>query len=185
MKKFIGISIVAVLALLVVGVVGLAYAQDDTPAQPIPGQDAFGQGRMGGGRSAGRGGMHAGQGIDAAGPMHTAMIATLGEAFGMTPEALQARLDAGETMWQVAEGLGWTSEQLQVEMQAARSSAIQQAVADGTLTQEQADFMSERMSQRWQEGYGPGSAGCEGSEQGLGRHHGRGFGMRGLNQAAP
>lgn len=183
MKKIIGISVVAVLALLVFGIAGLVYAQDGTPTQPVPGQGAYGSGMMGGGRWAGRGGMHAGMGET--GLMHTEMIAALAQAFGMTPEALQVRLDAGETMWQVAESLGWTSEQLQAEMLAARSAAIEQAVADGTLTQEQAEWMNQRMSQGWPEGFGPGSAGCDGSGQHMGRQGGRGFGMRGLNQAAP
>lgn len=187
MKKIFGFSIVAILAILVFGFAGLAYAQDTTPTQPVPGSGLPAAGQMGGGRWMGRGGMHANQSMGATGLWHTAIIASLAETFGMTPETLQARLDAGETIWQVAEGLGWTSDQLQTEMLAARSAALQQAVEDGTLTQEQADWMSGRMSQGWPEGFGPGSTNCDGdgSGQAQGRQGGRGLGVRGINRTAP
>jgi hypothetical protein len=181
MKKAFGITIAVLLVVAVFGIAGLVYAQDTTPPQPVPGQGMLDQNQMGGGRRAGQGGMQAG----ATGLWHEAVIASLAEAFVMEPEALQARLDAGETIWQVAEGLGWTSEQLQAEMLAARGAAIQQAVADGLLTQAQADLMAQRMNQGWPEGFGPGSANCDGTGQAQGRHGGRGFGMRGLNQTAP
>lgn len=185
MKKVIGISIVAILAVLVFGFAGLVYAQDSTPDQPVPGQGIPAQGQMGGGRWAGQGGMRGGMQAGATGLWHEAMIASLAEAFGMTPETLQARLDAGETIWQVAEPLGWTSEQLQAKMIEARGAAIQQAVADGLMTQERADFMAQRMNQGWPEGFGPGSTNCDGTGQAQGRHGGRGFGMRGQNQPTP
>jgi len=190
MKKFIGISILAILAVLVFGVAGLAFAQDGTPTQPAPGQGqaTTGVGQMRGGRWAGQGGMGASLQTNGTGPWHEAVIASLAGAFGLEPETLQARLDAGETLWQVAESLGWSSEQLQAEMLSARSAAIQQAVADGFLTQEQADFMAQRMNQGWPEGYGPGSTNCDGSgqaHQGQGRQGGRGQGMRWNNQTAP
>jgi len=184
MKKLLGISIVAVLAILVFGFAGLALAQESTPAQPAPGQSqgTYAPGQMRGGRWSGQGGMQAGMGLSGEpGPWHQAFTASLAEAFGMAPEALQARLDGGETLWQVAESLGWTSEQLQSEMLAARGTALQQAVADSLLTQEQADFMAQRMNQGWPEGFGPGSANCDGSgqaHQGQGRQAGRGQGMR-------
>ncbi len=188
MKKLFGISIVALLAILVFGFAGLALAQESTPAQPAPGQSqgTYAPGQMRGGRWAGLGGMQAGMGLSGEpGPWHQAVTASLAEAFGMAPDALQARLDGGETLWQVAELLGWTSEQLQSEMLAARSTALQQAVADSLLTQEQADIMAQRMNQGWPEGFGPGSANCDGSGQahqgqgqGQGRQTGRGQGMR-------
>jgi hypothetical protein len=185
MKKIIGISVVAVLAVLVFGIVGLAFAQDSTPTQPVQanpnGQAA---GVMGGGRW---GGQRGGRMAPGSGLLHDQVVASLADAFGMAPEALQARLDNGETLWQVAESLGWTSEQLQTAMLDARSAALQQALADGSMTQEQADWMAQRMNQGWPEGYGPGSANCDGSGQMQGRHGGRGMGMgsRWQNQPAP
>jgi hypothetical protein len=185
MKKAFGITIAVLMAVLVFGIAGLVYAQDTTPTQPVPGQGMLDQNQMGGGRRAGQGGMGGGMQAGATGLWHEAVIASLAEAFGMTPETLQARLDAGETIWQVAEGLGWTSEQLQAKMIEARGTALQQAVADGLLTQAQADLMAQRMNQGWAEGFGPGSANCDGTGQAQGRHGGRGFGMRGQNQPTP
>lgn len=187
MKKLISILIVALMAILVFGFAGLALAQESTPSQPAPGQMRggrwSGQTRMQTGMQTGmQSGMQSGLGqAGEPGPWHPAVIASLAEAFGMSQDTLQARLDAGETLWQVAESLGWTSEQLQSEMLAARSAALRQAVADGSLTQTQADFMAQRMNQGWPEGFGPGSANCDGSGQahpGQGRQGGRGQGMR-------
>ena len=189
MKKIVGISIVAVLAILVFGFAGLAFAQANPPAQPSPaGPSGQAVGQMGGGRWGGRWGGQRGTGMaPGAGLLHEQVVASLAEAFGMTPETLQARLDGGETLWQVAETLGWTGEQLQTAMVEARSAALQRAVADGLLTQEQADWMGQRMNQGWPEGYGPGSTNCDGSGQMQGRHGGRGMGMgsRWQNQPAP
>lgn len=141
MKKIIAIGIVAMMAVLVFGFAGLAFAQDGTPAQPAPlNPDAPGIGQM-------RGGRWGGQAMAGAnGPLHEAVIAALAEAFGMAPETLQARLDGGETLWQVAELLGWNSDQLQAAMLSARSAALEEAVTNGLMTQEQADFMAQRMN---------------------------------------
>ena len=185
MKKIIVISIVAILGILVFGFASLAFAQDTTPTQPVPANpNGQASGQMGGGRW---GGQRGGRMAPGAGLLHEQVIATLADAFSMMPETLQARLDNGETLWQVAETLGWTSEQLQTAMVEARSAALQQAVTDGLLTQEQADWMAQRMNQGWPEGYGPGSANCDGSGQMQGRHAGRGMGMgaRWQNQPAP
>ncbi len=180
MKKIIAIGIVAMMAVLVFGFAGLAFAQDGTPAQPAPlNPDAPGIGQM-------RGGRWGGQAMAGAnGPLHEAVIAALAEAFGMAPETLQARLDGGETLWQVAESLGWNSDQLQAAMLSARSAALEEAVTNGLMTQEQADFMAQRMNQGWPEGYGPGSANCDGTGQQMGRQGGRGQGMRWNRQTAP
>ena len=185
MKRLIAISIVAILAILVFGFASLAFAQDTTPDQPLPANLA---GQVSCPMEAGRwGGPRGGQMAAGGGLLHEQVVATLAGAFGMTPEALQARLDAGETLWQVAESLGWSSEQLQAAMLEARSTALQQAVVDGLLTQEQADWMAQRMNQGWAEGFGPGSADCDGSCQVQGRHGRRGTGMgsRWQNQPAP
>lgn len=145
MKKFllIGTAIVAV-AILALGVVGYAYAQ--TPVPPTtpygPGMGGRGGGMMGGGM---RGGMMGGQyAAGETGPMHDYMLKTFAEALDMTPEALQAELDGGKTMWQVAQEKGLTTEQIQALMTEARAAALKQMVADGTITQEQADWMLSR-----------------------------------------
>jgi hypothetical protein len=177
MKKIfvIGLVLIAAVALTV----GIAFAQ--TPTQP--GYGSYGPGMMGG-----RGGhsmMGFGGPVDGGyGIMHESMVATFSEAFGLTPEALQARLDAGETMWQVAESLGYDLETFRSVMLEARADALQQAVEDGTITQEQADWMSQRMNRMG--GFGNGA--CDGTgPKGSGVRGGgmHGFGMRGARSASP
>ena len=81
----------------------------------------------------------------------------LAEQLDMTVDELQAELKAGKTVAELAEEKG-------VDLDAARVDAmkerIEQAVEDGTLSQEQADWMLQGLEQ----GFMPG---------------GRGFGGRG------
>ena len=60
-------------------------------------------------------------------------------------------------MWQVAEAQGFSQEEIQEKMLAARTQALEAAVAAGALTQEQADWMSQHMGQRGANGMGPGN----------------------------
>jgi hypothetical protein len=86
------------------------------------------------------------------GPLHTYMIAAMAEALSLTPEEVQADLDAGKTMLQIAEEHGISSEQFRDLMLQAREQAVAQAVADGLITQVQADWMLAHMGQAgcWQ-----------------------------------
>lgn len=177
MKKILVLGLVLVAATALT--VGIAFAQTPTPQ----GSGGYGPGMMGG-----RGGysmMGFGGPVDGSyGPMHESMVTTFAKAFGLTPEALQARLDAGETMWQVAEAQGYDLETFRSLMLEARAEALQQAVDDGTLTQEQADWMSQRMSRTG--GFGNGA--CDGTgPNGSGMHGSgmRGFGNRGARSASP
>src|SRR5512143_1763387 len=113
MKKFMLIAAVLAVALIVLGVAGFAYAQSQTPTVPNRGYGAGMMGGAGRGMMAG-GGMMSGRGMMAngsVGPMHTYMIQALGDKLGMTVEDLQARLDKGETPYQVAQSQGLTDEQ--------------------------------------------------------------------------
>ena len=165
MKK--GLLIVGILAVTIaaLGLAGFAYAQAPTPQPPT----GFGPGMMGG-RGA-RGGMMGGYGYQNSGgygPMHTYMIAAIAEAFGMTPEELQAQYDQGKTPWDIAQEKGMTQEQFFALMTEARTQALQQAVADGVITQQQADWMLSHMQNMGGYGFGPG--GCPG----MGGQGGRG-----------
>jgi len=174
------IVIASVLALLVAfGAFGLVYAQAETPANPdVP----YGRGRMGvirrgeaypGVMGGFRGNIPAGE----EGPLHEYLLPALAEAFNLTPEELEARHEAGDTLWELAESQGFTAEQFKELVLQTRSEALNQAVADGVITQDQADWMLSRMSRGWSAGYGPGSGLCDGSgPQGAGRQFGRMYG---------
>jgi hypothetical protein len=106
------------------------------------------------------------------GPMHEYMETAFATALGMSEEEIEERLEAGETMWQIAEDLGYTQEEFGELMVTARTDALDQAVEAGLLSRAQADWMIERMEQRWADGFGPGSGGCWGAGRMMG---GRGW----------
>jgi polyhydroxyalkanoate synthesis regulator phasin len=129
-------------------------------------EDGFGFGRMG--RLGGpRGGRMGGFGFKGCLPGNYDWLA---EQLGMTSDELQAELEAGKTIAELAEEKG-------VDLDAARIEAmkerIQQAVEDGTLTQEQADWLLEGLEQ----GFMPGTHGFDFGPPG---GHFRGFGGRGF-----
>jgi hypothetical protein len=169
MKKIwimVGVLGIAVLAL---GAAGLAYAQSETPSpNTIP---EYGYGMMGG--WGGYGGMRGGMMDGEFGPSHEYMLEAFGEAVGLSPEEIENRLASGETMWQIVEDEGLSIEEFGEIMSSVHSSVIEQALEDGTLTQEQADFMDQRMSHWGTGGFGAGFGDC--MEDGVygGFHHGR------------
>ncbi len=155
MKKsllVIGIS-VAILAALTVA--GFAFAQKPTPTAPYNGY-----GMMGGRGGGMMGGL---RDEDGYGPMHEVMQAAMAEALGITHDELEERYAAGDTAWTIAQEKGLTQEEFTTLMSEARSKAFDQLVADGTLTQEQADWMGDRMGNMMQNGYGDGTGGCMGN----------------------
>jgi hypothetical protein len=157
MKKFIVTLMVVAVVVFALSAVGVAYAQSPTQT---PGT---GTGRMGGrGSQNGLGGANApvGDGI-----LHDYMIAAYAEALDIPIVDLEARLDSGETMSQIALSTGMTLDEFRTLMVDVRTQAIDQALADGVLTQAQADWMSQR-----------------GAGQMAGGHMGNGSGMRGGGQ---
>jgi hypothetical protein len=172
MKKLMIIGAVVVVALIALGAAGFALAQSATPRPDYP----YGQGMMGG--RGGRGGMMGGVG-GSFGPMHDYMIKFMTEALGMQPDQLQARLDASDTMWTIAQEKGYTWDQFVKLMQDARDKALKQAVADGVITQAQADWMDPMMDRMWDSDAGPNGAGsgggyCPGHSGGYGPGRGPG-----------
>lgn len=137
MKKIVVVLLVVAVAVVALGAVGLVYAQ-----APVYGS-GYGYGLMGGGMHGGRFGYseYAGSGE---GVMHEAMIAAFANELGLSVEELETRLAAGESMADVAFAQGLTVEEFRTLMINARAQAVAQAVADGTLTQEQADWMAQR-----------------------------------------
>ena len=166
MKKIVVVLVVFAVAL---GAAGLVYAQAPTPQAPVYGS-GYGYGMMGAGMRGGRIGQSefAGTGD---GVLHDAMIAAFANELGLSVEDLEARLDAGETVADVAFAQGLTFEEFRALMIDARAQAVAQAVADGTLTQEQADWMSQRGGGRM---FGDGGQGMQGAGYGM---HGSGQGQ--------
>jgi hypothetical protein len=156
-KKWLilGVSLIAFLVLAAGGLVwaGTAYAHSQTP--PVP---DYPYGMMGG-HYGGFGMMGANYG--GYGPMHDYMVAALAEGLVLSPEDLEARLEAGETPWEIAASQGLQDEEIANLMSEAHDKALEKAVDAGLLTQEQADWMDGHMEEMWSLD-GSGFGGCHG-----------------------
>jgi len=91
------------------------------------------------------------------GLLHDAIVAAFAEKIGLTVDEVNAKLDAGETMWTIAEAQGFTPADLPQLITDVRLAALEKAVADGTITQAQADTLKARWEAR--AGFGAGSPG--------------------------
>jgi hypothetical protein len=153
MKKPLLVGALLLVLVIVLGIAGVVYAQSGGPTFPRPG---FGPGMMGSGSGWGPGMM----GRGGFGPVHTFMVEAFAEQVGLTVEQVNERLADGETMWEIAQAQGFSDEEIQDLMLQAHNEALDQAVAAGVLTQEQAEWMRQHMGQGWRGGSGPGS--CHG-----------------------
>lgn len=79
-------------------------------------------------------------------------------ALGMTVEDLESARQDGKSTADLIEEKGLTQEEFQAALQSAYAAAIQQAVADGVITQAQADLLLENMDAFGRGGM-PGRAG--------------------------
>ena len=132
-KKFRWAIGALVIALLAVGVFGTttAFADDNGPGHP------FGNKGEGPGGERGFGG----RGLDGAG------LETLAGVLNMSTDDLSAALKDGNTLQELAEEAGVDMQEIKDAMNAVKEEAmrerIAQALEDGTMSQEQADWMLE------------------------------------------
>ena len=140
MKKKISILIGGLLvALMVVGVIGAtnAFAQSSAPSALLHGR----------GPGDGRG-------------LRDAELAAAAEALNMTADEVSTALQAGTTLEQLAAKAGVDLQDVQDAIQAVRETElrtrIEQAVADGTMTQEKADWLLEGLDKGFLDGPGFG-----------------------------
>jgi len=159
-KRLLVLSSGALVLLLLVGLAGgtLVFAQETDPTTVEPG--AWGRwGLFGfGGRS-------------------WAVFDAAAEALGLSPDGLFAELhDAGMTLTEIAEEQGVDIDAVQDAMNASRAEAqrqaIEQAVEDGSLGQEQADWLLEGLELGFtggrhgmgRGGFGPPGGPCGGGQ---------------------
>lgn len=79
---------------------------------------------------------------------HGAALDAAAEVLSMTPDDLRAELQAGKSLAEVAEEQGVDPQAVCDAIHAQVEERIQEAVADGRLTQEQTDQILERMAER-------------------------------------
>lgn len=150
MKKSI-LIVALVLSVLAIGAVGVgvAFAQDINP--PF----------------AGYGPMMNGQGV-----LHTYMVTEFAKKLNLNVDDINARLAAGESMYDIALSAGITADDFPALMTEVRANALNAAVADGVISQEQAD---------WMKAHGFGRGGMMGNGYGncINNSDGSQFGKRG------
>ena len=156
MKKTILIAGLVVMALVVLGV-GVASAQGSTPY-------------------AGNGPMVQNGG----GWMHDYVEQTLAAKLGLTEKQVEDELAAGKPMYQIALDNGISQEALTDFMNGVHQDAFAAAVKDGVVTQEQANWMLQRMQSRG--GFGMGNCPMQNGQGGpVNRGGGYGIGMMNRN----
>jgi hypothetical protein len=156
MKKKILIVGLLVAAMMVLGV-GVAFAQGPAPY-------------------AGNGPMQQ----NGAGDLHMYMVTAFAEKVGLKFEDVDAKLTAGETMYDVATAAGVKAEDFPALMIEVRSQAVSAAMKAGAITQAQADWMNSHGFGRG--GYGAGNCPVQNgqgtqSTGGAGMSNGNGRGM--------
>ena len=143
MKKTILITSIIVAALAVLGV-GVAFAQGTQPP--------FAGGMMGG--------------------MHEYVEQALAAKLGLTEEQVEEQFAAGKTMVQIALDNGVKQGDVATVLNDVHQEAFANAVKAGVMTQEQADWMLQRMQNR---GYGNGTGNCPMHNGQGGNGYGRGM----------
>ncbi len=135
MKKVLLVIAVVALAVVIFGA-GFAFAQfQPVAAQALP---SYMMGHGGGGMH-GRGGY---------GPMHDYVEQALAEKLGLTEAQVEEQLAAGKTMYQIAVDAGTAEADVPALLEAVHKTAFDKAVAEGVLTQAQADDLLARMQAR-------------------------------------
>jgi hypothetical protein len=151
-----GVGLTAILLVLAVAVPTLAQNPTPTPSTPATPKGWFGWGRGFGMR-----GGNSWQSFDA-----------VAKVLGLTPEQLFSELHSGKTLEDIAKEKGVDMQKVYDAVNASQTeamkAAIEQAVTDGKLTREQADWLLKGLEL----GMVPGG-------RGMGRGFGRGFGFGG------
>ena len=147
MKKTLLVALVLA-AVAGLSVAGVAYAQGTQPPQA-----SYGPGMMGG-----FGGGY--------GPLHTYVAEAFATKLGLMVDEVNTRLAAGESMYQIALAEGIADADIPALLAEVHQTALSQAVADGVITQEQADWMQSHAFGRG--GYGQGMGAGQGSFGGTG-----------------
>jgi hypothetical protein len=181
MKKFLLIGLIVSLALILVGGAGVVFARAGTVNQTSSvrirtngngdkiveqfngspeGKNlpyCFGPGGMMRGYGPGR--MMGGPGTTIErgyGFMHDDMISAFASAVGLTVDEVNTRLTNGETLTQIANAQGFTGDKLTQLVAQVHKSTLDKAVADGIITQAQADRMLQMMNNYSGPGFSPG-----------------------------
>jgi hypothetical protein len=128
------------------------YSQDQTSP---PGEYPYGPDMMDGYGGYGYGMMGAGMmgWYGDEGPMHEVMLDTFAQSLNLSPQEIEDRHNAGETLWEIARAEGLSEAEIRELMFSAHDTVLENAVSEGWLTQDQADWMDQHMNQMWDGDY--------------------------------
>jgi len=149
MKKIIFVFSILAVALLAFGATSSALAAEPQRGGAGNSHGNGNQGDLGTGT-----GVPIEQNIALEGILEDLIHENLAIALGIFPTELAARLDAGETIIEIGLSLDFDLETLSEILTQARTDALDQAVATGLITQEQADWVASRGSQDPAASYG-------------------------------
>lgn len=137
MKKLMVSLIVAGVIVAALGTATVVSAQSGTP-QPYFGQN-------GGGRY----GYQVNSDLfEQDEVLHDLMIDSWSAELGVSVDELNTRLNSGETLSQIALSTGLSFDEFWTLSDSIRAAAAEQALADGSITQEQADLIQQSMQVR-------------------------------------
>lgn len=175
MNTTLKVTIVVIAIVAAVAALGAGYAF----AQTTPPTPQWGYGMMGGNGGYGAGmmngvdvnAMHQWMCTTGARSVHNIVWGGLAETLGLTQDELNAELASGKTLAQIAEAKGVTQDELAAALETSAKAGLDKAVADGVLTQEQADSMFSNMGGNYgwmithmgSLGNGAGPGGCHGN----------------------
>lgn len=166
MNRKFKVGVVGLLVLVVMAALasGTVMAQEETPDETTPQAPE----RHAHGRGFGRGGM---MGDEVA-------LEAAAEALGMTADELSTQLWGGKILADLAEEAGVDLQDVRDAVEAAQEQAtrdaIEQAVEDGDLTREHADWLLEGLDNGYLGGHGCGGFGGHGGFGGRGGFGGHG-----------
>ena len=145
MKTMIAGLILAVVLAASFGT-ALVNAQGNMPPGNQVDGEGFGRGR----------GPRSGSGMFGDGLIHDEMISILAGKLGLTADELNTRLNAGETIADIASEKDMSVVEFRQLMLDAHTEAVALAVKNGTITQEQADWFKSRPGTERGSGMGMG-----------------------------
>lgn len=121
-------------------------------------------------------------------PLQSYVDAAIAKILGITVEELQTARDNGQKLSDLLDAAGLTQEEFRTAFEAAAPGIVEQALADGVITQEQANAIVAKGLQMFNRG-GPGGHGGFDGFGGPGGPHGHGdfgtFGMFGDSLLQP
>ncbi|MBT3390135.1 MAG: hypothetical protein HN413_06960 [Chloroflexi bacterium] len=165
-KTLILVTVLALAAALFMGAAPVFAAELDKGGPGGSGGGAGGNGGGGNGQQGSAGtstGIPLEQNINLDGALDELLHTNMATALGIDPTELAAHMDAGETFADVALSLGFDYTAISEMLAQARADALTQAVLDGTITQEQADWLASTGTNNPAASYGDGTCLTDGT----------------------